>query len=62
MNTRTYPQTRILTRGANNIAEFTAQRATRGSVRSAGNIQLWQSYLPENCVNTMIKMGWDQTT
>jgi hypothetical protein len=39
-----------------------AQRAIRvDSVRSVGNIRLWSSYLPEDCVNTMIKMGWDRT-
>jgi hypothetical protein len=32
------------------------------SMRSAANIRIWRSYLPEDCVNTMIKMGWDQTT
>jgi hypothetical protein len=62
MKTGTYPQARILARGANNNAEFTAQRGTRDNVRSAGNIQLWQCYLPEDCVDTMIKLGWDQTT
>jgi hypothetical protein len=24
-------------------------------------VQLWQSYLPEVCVNTMIKIRWDRT-
>ncbi len=32
------------------------------SVRSARNIQYWRSFLPEECVLTMIKMGWDRTT
>jgi hypothetical protein len=32
------------------------------SVRSARNIQYWRSFLPEKCVLTMIKMGWDRTT
>ena len=32
------------------------------SMRSAANIRIWRSYLPEDCVNTMIKLGWDQTT
>jgi hypothetical protein len=30
-----------------------------GSMRPV--VQLWQSYLPQDCVNTMIKMGWDRT-
>jgi hypothetical protein len=30
--------------------------------RSEGNILRWMSYLPEDCVRTMIEMGWDVTT
>jgi hypothetical protein len=30
--------------------------------RSEKNILLWMSYLPEDCVRTMIAMGWDITT
>jgi hypothetical protein len=26
--------------------------------RAAENIRIWRSYLPEDCVDTMIKMGW----
>jgi hypothetical protein len=37
-----------------------AKRAIRvGSVRSV--VQPWQSYLPEDCLNTMIEMRWDRT-
>jgi hypothetical protein len=32
------------------------------SMRSLRNIRNWRTYLPEDCVNTMIEMGWDQTT
>jgi len=32
------------------------------SMRSTGNIRLWKLYLPEDCINTMIDMGWDRTT
>jgi hypothetical protein len=32
------------------------------NLRSVKNILVWRSYLPEDCVNTMIQMGWDQTT
>lgn len=32
------------------------------AARSARNIALWRSYLPADCVRTMIRMGWDQTT
>jgi hypothetical protein len=62
MNTGTYPRPGIFTRSANSKAELVGQSATLAGVRAAGNIELWQSYLPENCVDTMIKMGWDQTT
>jgi len=31
------------------------------SLRSQENVLLWRTYLPY-CVNTMIKLGWDQTT
>jgi hypothetical protein len=30
--------------------------------RSENNILQWMSYLPEDCVKTMIQMGWDVTT
>jgi hypothetical protein len=32
------------------------------AVRSEENILQWMSYLPEDCVRTMIDMGWDITT
>jgi len=28
------------------------------AARAAENIRVWRSYLPEDCVDTMIKMGW----
>jgi hypothetical protein len=31
------------------------------SLRSQENVLRWRTYLPEDCVNTMIKMGWDRT-
>ena len=30
--------------------------------RSENNILQWRSYLPEDCIKTMIDMGWDVTT
>jgi hypothetical protein len=30
--------------------------------RSASNIKLWSSYLPNDCVKSMIGMGWDYST
>jgi hypothetical protein len=31
------------------------------SSRSAANIRAWRSYLPPECVETMIRMGWDRS-
>jgi hypothetical protein len=30
--------------------------------RSEDNILQWMSYLPEDCIRTMIAMGWDIST
>jgi hypothetical protein len=30
--------------------------------RSAKNIANWSSYLPSDCVDVMISLGWDRTT
>jgi hypothetical protein len=30
--------------------------------RSENNVRTWMAYLPEDCVRTMIQMGWDVTT
>ena len=32
------------------------------TARSVNNIKLWRSYLPTDCVNTMVNMGWDHST
>jgi hypothetical protein len=32
------------------------------AVRSEKNIAEWLSYLPADCVKTMISMGWDVST
>lgn len=31
-------------------------------IRSENNILQWMSYLPEDCIRSMIAMGWDVTT
>ena len=31
-------------------------------VRSEENILRWMAYLPQDCIETMIRMGWDLTT
>jgi hypothetical protein len=30
--------------------------------KPAENIRLWRTYLPDDCITTMINMGWDQST
>jgi len=30
--------------------------------RSERNVLQWMEYLPEDCIRTMIQMGWDVTT
>jgi hypothetical protein len=30
--------------------------------RSEDNLLQWMSYLPEDCIKTMIAMGWDVST
>jgi hypothetical protein len=32
------------------------------AARSQKNIRRWMSYLPEDCIRTMIEMRWDVTT
>jgi hypothetical protein len=31
-------------------------------LRSEKNILRWQAYLPQDCIERMIEMGWDITT
>jgi hypothetical protein len=45
-----------------NTKVFAKRTIGVNSMRSAGNIRLWKLYLPEDCINTMIEMGWDRTT
>jgi hypothetical protein len=65
MKTGTYPLARILplprVRRADATTESTERTSSADDVRSAGNIQAWRGYLPEDCIGTMIKMGWDRT-
>jgi hypothetical protein len=37
-------------------------RADDDVERSESNILQWMSYLPEDCIRTMIAMGWDIST
>jgi hypothetical protein len=38
--------------------EVDGQISEADLARAAENIRLWRSYLPEDCVETMIRMGW----
>ena len=44
---------------SDNVIEIARRTNKEGSVRPV--VQPWQSYLPEDCPNTMIKMRWDRT-
>lgn len=39
-----------------------AADSTLRATRSQQNIADWKTYLPAQCVATMIAMGWDRTT
>jgi hypothetical protein len=30
--------------------------------RRSKNVLIWQSYLPHDCVESMVNMGWDHST
>jgi hypothetical protein len=44
------------------VAPVEARISDADKARSEQNILQWMSYLPEDCVKTMIEMGWDVTT
>jgi hypothetical protein len=54
--------TQILQRGFLAFPMELSDAVSTLDVRSANNIIQWRSYLPEDCVKTMIQMGWDSTT
>jgi hypothetical protein len=43
-------------------ASVEVQVSSADGARSEDNILEWMAYLPEDCVRTMIDMGWDITT
>lgn len=43
-------------------APLVARLSDADAARSKENIKQWTSYLPEDCMKTMIAMGWDVTT
>jgi hypothetical protein len=65
MNTGIFPQPRmprLQGHVSNAGAEIAGKPGTADSPRAVGNVQLWDSYLPADCVSTMVRMGWDKTT
>jgi hypothetical protein len=44
------------------VASTEAEDTRSDATRSARNIALWRTYLPEDCVKVMIAMRWDITT
>jgi hypothetical protein len=44
---------------SDNAIEIAKRTLREGSVRSV--VRPWQSYLPEDCLSTMVKMRWDRT-
>ena len=44
---------------SDNAIEIAKRQIRDGSMRSV--IHPWQSYLPEDCLNTMIERRWDRT-
>jgi hypothetical protein len=39
----------------------TASQVGAGNKPPAETIEKWRSYLPDDCIKTMIEMGWDKT-
>jgi hypothetical protein len=38
-----------------------AETTAGQGARSVANIALWNTYLPKDCVDSMISLGWDAT-
>jgi hypothetical protein len=43
-------------------ARADARETATDIARSEGNIMQWMTYLPEECIKTMVLMGWDIST
>lgn len=43
-------------------ARAEARESAADIAHSEENILRWMSYLPEDCIRTMVLMGWDITT
>ena len=51
----------VLMESADASAPFSARNAAE-IAHSESNILQWMAYLPEDCIKSMIAMGWDFTT
>jgi len=47
---------------SDSAAEINEPADAASAARAADNILLWTSYLPPDCIKSMIAMGWDRTT
>jgi hypothetical protein len=65
MNTNTQVLQRCLREGSSESSDAVLPidvRVADDIRRSEDNILQWMSYLPEDCIKTMIAMGWDVST
>jgi hypothetical protein len=65
MQTNTQVLERCFVEGSSESSEAVLAidaRADDDIRRSEDNILQWMSYLPEDCIRTMITMGWDVST
>jgi hypothetical protein len=65
MNTGTFPRPRM-SRAQGGVSTVGTKIAGNQNIadctRAVGNVLLWDSYLPADCVSAMVRMGWDKTT
>jgi hypothetical protein len=47
---------------SNSAAEICKPEDTADAAHAADNILQWTSYLPADCIKSMIFMGWDRST
>jgi hypothetical protein len=47
---------------SSDVASLIGPQPNADVTRSENNVLQWMSYLPEDCVKTMIQMGWDDST
>lgn len=56
------PDAQVQQQDFDGAAPVDAPDSDADAARSEKNILQWMAYLPQDCVNTMIAMGWDATT